>query len=384
MDEQRQDAAPALLPVRKAVWSAEHSRHALSNVRARVDRRARLERRTVAALAVAACVLGLLSFARVWPEDEQAQREQAQDAQPTVAVSRPAASSKPSSGAPQNRSLSFADGSHVVLLDERTRVEVERADRESVEVALLEGQGRFTVVSQPGRAFVVHVEKFAIVTLAAAFTVTREPERVHVRVLEGEVEVNGAAQQQRLHADDALWFNLTPASRTDAAPTESGVSRADPKEAARRRFLDHARHRQYARAMAVLREKPSVVRDNPEELMLAADAARLSGDAPAAVPYLKRVAANHPKDARAPLAAFTLGRIYLFDLNQPLQAREAFALTRRLSSQGALAEDALAREVEAAARTGAQREAQALAQEYLSRYPQGRRRAQIRSFAEPR
>jgi transmembrane sensor len=381
MNEHRKDAAAALLPVRRADWSAERSRAALSNVRARVDKRARLERRTVAVLAVAACLLGVLSVATVWPGRPARRPEAERMAAP---ASQPSASAPPSVAQRESRSLSFADGSHVALLDERARVKVERADRQSVEVALLDGQGRFTVASLPGREFVVHVEKFAIVALAASFTVTREPERVHVRVLEGEVVVNAAAQHQRLHTDDALWFNFTLVPSAAPAPVGSSVSRTDPKEAAHRRFLDHARHRQYGRAMAVIRAKPSVVRDNPEELMLAADAARFSGDAPAAVPYLERVAANHAKDARAPLAAFTLGRIYLFELDQPRKAREAFALTRRLSSQGELAEDALAREVEAAARAGAHHEAQALAHEYLSRYPQGRRRAQILPYAEPR
>ena len=111
---------------------------------------------------------------------------------------------------------------------------------------------------------------------------------------------------------------------------------------------------------------------------------RIPGHAAEAVPYLERVAAQHARDARAPLAAFTLGRIYLFELDRPLEAKNAFALTRKMASGGALAEDALAREVEAAARAGQASEAQKLAQEYLARYPQGRRRSQVAKVVGPR
>jgi hypothetical protein len=71
-----------------------------------------------------------------------------------------------------------------------------------------------------------------------------------------------------------------------------------------------------------------------------------------AIPYLRRLLRDHPGDARAPLAAFTLGRILLAELGQPTEAADAFALARRLAPRGPMASHALAREVEAAARGG--------------------------------
>jgi transmembrane sensor len=75
----------------------------------------------------------------------------------------------------------------------------------------------------------------------------------------------------------------------------------------------------------------------------------------------------------APLAAFTLGRVYLDQLGQPERAAEAFDLSLRLAPSGSLAQDALAREVEALSKGGNAQAAYAHAQQYLQRYPNGRR-----------
>jgi hypothetical protein len=52
-------------------------------------------------------------------------------------------------------------------------------------------------------------------------------------------------------------------------------------------------------------------------------------------------------DPRAPLAAFTLGRVLLRELARPREAAAAFAQARALAPRGPFVEDALAREVEA-------------------------------------
>ena len=88
------------------------------------------------------------------------------------------------------------------------------------------------------------------------------------------------------------------------------------------------------------------------DLLLAGDVARLSGHAAAAVAPLSRAVTLHPGDPRAPLAAFTLGRVHLEDLGAPRDAAIAFARARELAPDGPLAEDALAREVEAWSRAG--------------------------------
>jgi transmembrane sensor len=126
------------------------------------------------------------------------------------------------------------------------------------------------------------------------------------------------------------------------------------------------------------KESQKPVRDETHELLLAADTARLSGHSSEAVPYLRRILLRHREDPRAHLVAFTLGRVLLDELGQPAEAAEAFERAR--ASRGPLAEDALAREVEACARAGDAGRAHALALEYRRTYPQGRRMRAVATF----
>jgi transmembrane sensor len=116
-----------------------------------------------------------------------------------------------------------------------------------------------------------------------------------------------------------------------------------------------------------------------EALMRSADAARRAGHPAQALPYLRRLLRDHPADARAPLAAFTLGRILLAELDRPAEAADAFALSRRLAPGGPMASHALAREVEAAARSGDAARARRLAETYMANYPAGPHLAAVRS-----
>ena len=114
-------------------------------------------------------------------------------------------------------------------------------------------------------------------------------------------------------------------------------------------------------------------------MLLAADAARREGRPAAAVALLERAVERHGGDLRAPLAAFTLGRLLLAELGRPADAATAFARARALVPDGPLAEHALAREVEAWSRAGQRDLAQARAQEYARLFPAGRRLEQVRA-----
>ena len=124
------------------------------------------------------------------------------------------------------------------------------------------------------------------------------------------------------------------------------------------------------------REGIDRVRDDPSELLAAADVARMSKHSAQAVGPLRRLLASHSGDPRAPLAAFTLGRVLLDELGRPREAADAFSKARR----GAMAEDALAREVEAWSRAGDATTARARADEYLKAYPNGRREKSVRKY----
>jgi transmembrane sensor len=132
-----------------------------------------------------------------------------------------------------------------------------------------------------------------------------------------------------------------------------------------------------------MEQSRELVSDDVQELLLAADAARLSGHPAQAVPFLRRVTEQHPRDPRASLAAFTLGGVLLHQLNEPEEAEAAYARARSLALSPALAQDALARQVEAAQRAGNSARMRALAREYLRRYPEGRRVQWVRQLSQP-
>ena len=135
----------------------------------------------------------------------------------------------------------------------------------------------------------------------------------------------------------------------------------------------------YAAAWLDLSRAPMAI-DAMVDLLAAGDVARLSGHADAAVGFLSRATSLHPRDPRAPLAAFTLGRVHLEDLGSPRAAAAAFARAYELGRDGPLAEDALAREVEAWSRAGESATARERAAMYLQRYPGGHRVRAVRKF----
>lgn len=118
----------------------------------------------------------------------------------------------------------------------------------------------------------------------------------------------------------------------------------------------------------------------PGDLLLLADVARLSRHPSDAVPPLTRLLREHTRDPRAPLAAFTLGRVQLDELGRPREAAESFRRAEDLDPDGPLAQDALAREVEAWSRAGETGRARERASAYVHRYPSGRRLRSVRQY----
>jgi transmembrane sensor len=164
-----------------------------------------------------------------------------------------------------------------------------------------------------------------------------------------------------------------------AAPSASEKPSRAPASTANSGWRPLAESGRYDEARAALKKAgPNAVRDETADLLLAADAARLGGYPSEAVPYLERVVRAHAGDPRSSLASFTLGRVLLDELGRPREAADAFARARKAG--GPLAEDALAREVEAASRAGDTTRSRELAREYQSLYPKGRRAKAVARF----
>ena len=350
-------------------WDVARTEDNLRRARQRIRRRGRTR------VAVSALLLGvgIATAYRLWPGTGEAGKV------PSVV--------QDSIG----HGLRFSDGSSVRLLDDRSQVEVTAVTARAIDLRLTTGRGDFQVVPNPERTFTVHVDGIMERVLGTQFRVEREDRGATVSVYRGKVEVRWpgggrllAAGQTGRFPEEAVPPQASPEAE-ETRPTEPAepvlpeISRpAAP--ASRTRFRALATHGRYAEAYRVLAGAPGVVDSGAEDLMLAADAARLSGHPAEAMPYLERIVRKFHSDVRAPLAAFTLGRILLYQLGRPAEAADAFALVRKILPEGPLSADALAREAEAADRAGQRERARARAQEYGAKYPSGRRLESVRRY----
>jgi transmembrane sensor len=229
----------------------------------------------------------------------------------------------------------------------------------------------------------------------ASFELVQEGEGFELRVQEGSVRFGERELGPGTHlvfqpsAVPAVTNGAEPvpavpeaaepeASAPDATAAERTRSRAGSKSA-KPKWRALVQSREWAEAYTEMkRADPKSVRSSVDALMAAADAARFGGHPDEAPSYLEEVIDDHARHPMAPLAAFTLGRVYLEQLGSAERAARAFAKARSLAPKGALAADALAREVEAWAKAGEREKARARAQEYLAAHPEGRRAAAVR------
>jgi transmembrane sensor len=242
---------------------------------------------------------------------------------------------------PAGAVLRLADGTTAAPLDGNSEVRLVEHERTRRTVRVVRGGARFDVRPQGGRTFRVELRDVAVEVLGTAFTVDESGDRVRVAVDHGRVRTFYEGAATELLAGDVRFFPPLPDSRAEAAAAPDSVD-------------------------ALLKE---------------ADRTRAAGNPAGAAGRLREVLARFPGDERAPLAAFTLGLVLLEGGGTPREAALAFARARRLDPNGELAEDALAREVEAWARAGASKAAAAKAREYLHSHPHGRRVAEVKPYA---
>jgi len=296
------------------------------------------------------------------------------------------ASAPVDSGAPAV--LKLADGSIVTPVDRNSLVRTAQTSATRVVVEVATGAAKFDVAPNPARVFRVEAGRVAVEVLGTSFTVERvAQDSAKVSVQRGRVRVSWDAQAVELGAGEEGLFPRktaeTPAPSASSPQIESAPPPAPsvpvvaPATSSRPTWRSLHQEGDFDKAWEVLqREGIDKVRDDASELLAAADVARMSKHSAQAVGPLRRLLQNHSGDPRAPLAAFTLGRVLLDELGRPREAADAFARARR----GAMAEDALAREVEAWSRAGDSTTARARAEEYLKQYPSGRRERSVRRY----
>ncbi len=285
------------------------------------------------------------------------------------------------------RTVRFEDGSLVELLDPATSILPRDSKPASVRVVQTGGAAMYRVAKVPYQAFTVLVGVVTIQVRGTVFRVVPVRRGAHVSVHEGRVAVVMGTQERELGPGESGLFDpdadalagASSSAQTEVAPNPNAAS--GRPSAVDLGWREMARKGDYKGAYGLLKESGMKVADTPAELMLAADAARLSGHPGEAAVLLESVL-RHGASPQAGVAAFTLGRLYLDKLGRPAQAATAFALCRQLAGGGALGEMALARSVDAQLGLGNQSEAKRLAEEYLRSYPNGSYASRLRSFAQ--
>jgi transmembrane sensor len=296
----------------------------------------------------------------------------------------------PASSAVAASEVRFADGSGATLLARNAEVRVQEDTVDRV-VARLTGSARFDVVSNPRRTFEVRAGDVRVRVLGTAFSLRQiDSAKTHVSVEHGRVQVAWMGGAVTLRDGEQGLFPPPAGAETGAADSGAAPELAAPAGPAGpgvrqdHGWRESALRGDFDRAYAELNARgKDDVRDDPSDLMLAADVARLSSHPAQAALALQKVCDRYPKDRRAPVAAFTLGRVLLDDLGRGTEAAAAFHRARVLWPAGPLAQDALAREAEALQHAGSADRARSVADQYLRGYPEGRHAAAMRNMLKP-
>lgn len=276
--------------------------------------------------------------------------------------------------------VALSDGSRLQLGADAA-LEVLESSGQRVALRLAQGHVRFEVTPGGPRRWVIEAGA-QVEVVGTVFSVRRGGARVDVEVERGVVLVR--------HGDlpDGVARLTAGQSVTVGAQALAAQALAEPDPVARRSD-EPAEHAEDSAPDEPVEATPEAHaprraiprRPSADTLWDRADAARADGDPEAAARWLGQLLDAHPRDARASMAAVTLGRLSLRRLDRPGEAADAFARALRLGLPPSLAEDTRAMRVEALARAGHPAEAREAADEYHHRHPEGRWAEQVTRWA---
>jgi transmembrane sensor len=297
--------------------------------------------------------------------------------------------------------LPFDDGSELTLRM-GTRIDLLESTPRMFSLALRRGSALFDVHPGGPRLWKIECGPVTVEVVGTHFNVVRDEAHVEVTVERGAVLVSGEPVPDRvvrLGPHQSIVVPLTSAKEGIRLPTtqrdyaaasgEAPASSAQPVTPTRRPEADAP---MFATPTASESSRTGDVPPAPsaadgsrevEALLASADDARLAGRYREAADILERVVTQGASDRRAPLAEFSLGRLYLDSLNDPARAAIHFSRALLRGLAGALEEDAYARLVEAYARAGDAKAARDIAARYRARYPRGRRLDSVDRWTAP-
>lgn len=285
--------------------------------------------------------------------------------------------------------MTLPEGTHIKV-EPRSEVKLLHSAAHAVKVRLGHGSARFEVAKNPARRFSVDMGEVEVVVTGTQFRVQRRAgaggERVHVEVLEGSVEVHREGGGVVALRRGERWSTVVSTTQASVPAEEpSQVERdAVPAEDLRENVDAEAEVAEVADAddelgVEDLDEDPSEERARRRKLSRAAagelfdhaNLARRAGRLDDAAELYAKLVAAHPRDRRAPLAAFELGRLRMDSLRDMRGAVHALERALQLAPHGTFAEDAMARVVLAQEALHDKPGCLRARGRYLGRYPEG-------------
>jgi len=261
-------------------------------------------------------------------------------------------------------SVTLTDGSSLKV-EPRSRVEVGDRTPSALKLVLARGRIACDVTHRPGRSFVVAAGGVEVRVVGTRFSVANEEAeggaRVEVRVERGTVEVRGAgpgAEIVRVEAGHS-WSQVT---KTEALAGEGSAPEAEVEAPVPRAAAPEKAH-------VAARARPAAA-DGRELFEQARGQWRAGRMAEAARTY-QTLLETHPRDPRAGLAAFELGRLRMDRLGDMPGAVVALQQAVALAPGAELREDALARLVAASAAAHDRAGCARARTRYLTEYPTG-------------
>jgi TolA-binding protein len=272
-------------------------------------------------------------------------------------------------------SFELTEGSRVSLAAHSALFVQENASN-AVSIALSHGEAQFDVTHREARRFTVTARDVQVRVIGTQFVVKagRAPElRVEVTVLRGVVEVDSAQRPgvvARVTAGQTWVQSSGPATATEAA---GGAISPAPKDgsqvsegAGRASNTDSKANASSASAGPTPPPAP-----NARELFERASERRRAGDAWGAARAYEELLRAHPRDRRAGLSAFELGRLRMDRLRDASGAVAALERALSLDLGPGFREDALARLVSVFASQGNLSACASARDRYLKSYPSG-------------
>jgi len=268
----------------------------------------------------------------------------------------------------QTESLTLPDGSFLTV-EPGTRVDTTAHDPANIRVALGQGRVLCDVTHRAGRSFVVLADDVEVRVVGTRFTVAREQSagasRVEVQVQRGAVEVRAGRSDRvaRVEAGHA-WSQMTRTGLLADAPAAVPPPPAGPDVSALPRPAGPA----HPRAAS---PRATTATADSRGLFEQARGLWRDGRIEEAADRYQDLLTRYPRDARAGLAAFELGRLRMDRLHNARGAAEAFERAVALAPGAELREDAMARLVAARGAAGDLASCRQVQARYLGAYPDG-------------